>query len=75
MPPIVCDFSFPNLSVQPNPSLVASAKLGARQISAPSPGGEGWDEGGQLFAPQRHNLIRQKKSVVHPTKLLLSLHD
>jgi hypothetical protein len=28
---------------------------GARQISsAPSPGGEGWDEGEQLFAPQRH---------------------
>jgi hypothetical protein len=40
---------------------------GARQVSsAPSPGGEGWDEGGQLFAPQRHNLIRQKKSVMHP---------
>jgi tRNA (guanine-N7-)-methyltransferase len=44
-------------------------KQGTRQISsAPSPGGEGWDEGGQLFAPQRHNLIRQKKSVVHPER-------
>jgi hypothetical protein len=32
---------------------------------APSPGGKGWDEGGQLFARQRQNLIRQKKSVVH----------
>jgi hypothetical protein len=41
--------------------------VGARQISsAPSPGGEGWDEGGQLFAPKRHNLIRQKKSVLRP---------
>jgi hypothetical protein len=27
-------------------------------------GGEGWDEGEQLFAPQRHNLIRLKKSVL-----------
>jgi hypothetical protein len=28
----------------------------------------GWDEGEQLFAPKRQNLIRQKKSVVHPSK-------
>jgi hypothetical protein len=45
------------------------AKAGARQISsAPSPGGEGRDEGEQLFAPKRHKLIRQKKSVVRPAK-------
>jgi hypothetical protein len=28
---------------------------------------KGWDEGEQLFAPKRHNLIHQKKSVVHPS--------
>jgi hypothetical protein len=37
--------------------------------SAPSPGGEGWDEREQLFATKRHHLIRQKKSVGHPLKL------
>jgi hypothetical protein len=40
---------------------------GARQISsAPSPGGEGWDESEQLFLPQAPHYIGQKKSVVRP---------
>ena len=44
--------------------------MSARQISSsPTPGGEGWDEGEQLFAPQRHNLIRQKKFVVRPAPI------
>jgi hypothetical protein len=45
---------------------MTDCRPGARQISsAPSPGGEGWDEGEQLFAPKRHHLIRRKKSVLH----------
>ncbi len=41
--------------------------MGAGQISsAPSPGGEGRDEGEQLFPPQAPHYIGQKKSVVRP---------
>jgi hypothetical protein len=45
--------------------------MGARQISsAPSFGREGWDEGEQLPAPRRHNLIRQKKSFMGPSTIV-----
>jgi hypothetical protein len=42
-------------------------RRGAGQISStPSPGGEGRDEGEQLFPPQAPHYIGQKKSVVRP---------